>query len=147
MSALSSLFNLCLSIAKKEEEERADRKKKEKAANAVLKSSSRLLKELGERLIEIERQELEEEKQEGQKEKGESCSHYGRKGHEESMRQFCTEAVRKWKKKIQLIKRQDGRGSAAESKPSQGSSLEPEASTKKVSVIGIKDQPALHTPV
>ena len=53
--SIKFLFNLCLNILKKEEEQREDRKKKEKKANAVLKSSSRLLKELGKRFIEIER--------------------------------------------------------------------------------------------
>ena len=106
-----------------------------------------MLKELGERLIEIERQELEEEKQEGQKEEGGACSHCGRKGHEESRCQFRTEIVREWRKKAKPTKKQDGKGSAAEAKPDQGSSLEPGPSTKKVSVIGIQDQTALHTPV
>lgn len=51
------------------------------------------------------------------------------------------------KRKTRPTKRQDGKGSATESKPGEGSSLEPVPSNKKVSVIGIKDQTALHSSV
>lgn len=59
ISSIKFLCNLSLNIPEKEEEERADRKKKKNPANAVLKSNNRLLKQLGERLVEIEKQRLE----------------------------------------------------------------------------------------
>lgn len=47
IGSIKFLFNFCLSIPEKEEEERGDKKKKVRKKNVALKSSSRLLKELG----------------------------------------------------------------------------------------------------
>ena len=105
------LFKFFLSIPEKEEEEREDKKKREKKTSFVLLSSSRLIKELGNRLLEAEKEECATEKQDSQnEEEGESCPHCGKEGHEESMCQLRIKTVHEWKRGNRSGKKSEGKG-------------------------------------
>ena len=88
LGTMKCIYNFCVSILKKAEEERKKKEKKEKEANAVWKSSSRLFKEIGDRLAEAEKRGIFDDQAQGSKEEAQkeqepivtACSHCSQKG-------------------------------------------------------------------
>ena len=153
LSTMKCLYNFCVSIPKKAEEERKKKEKRDREANAVWKSSSRFFKEIGDRLAEAEKKGVFEEQVEGTKEEAPkenepvvtACPHCGQKGHEGEVCQMRYEA--RWRRPYH--------GTRKQKKPQNGESAEgqPSASAKtndgsnKVAMVLVEDQTALHTPV
>ena len=109
LRTLNCIYNFCVSILQKAEEERKQKEKKDNEANAVWKSSSRFFKEFGDRLTEAEKRcmfdDQAEESKEGTQKKEKpvmaACPHCGQKGHEGEMCQLRYKAVRRWRKPYQ----------------------------------------------
>ena len=107
------MYNFCISIPKKAEEECKKKEKKEKEANAVWKSSSRLFKDIGDRLAEAEKRGIFDDQGEGSKEEAQkeqepvvtACPHCHQKGHEGEVCQMRYEAVHRWRKPYQAAQR------------------------------------------
>ena len=103
LGTVKYIYNFCVSIQQKAEEERKKKLKEEKESNALWKSSSRLFKTIGDRLAEAEKRgvfdnQAEETKEEGLK-KEESvvapCPHCGQQGHEVGVCQLKYESLRR----------------------------------------------------
>lgn len=118
---IKCIYNFCIIIPRKAEEERVKKAKMEKEANAVWKSSSRLFKEIGDRLIKAEKRgvldsQAEEVEREGSKREESvvaSCPHCGQKGHEGEAWQLRFKVVHCWKKPYQGTRRQKKLGNEA----------------------------------
>ena len=65
LGLLKCIYNFCVSIPQKAEEERKKKEKKDKEANAVWRSSSRFFKEFGDRLAEAEKRGIFDNQAEG----------------------------------------------------------------------------------
>lgn len=145
------MYTFCLSIpGKVEKEEKKKKEKVERRAKAILGPNSRLFEEIVKRLPEAERKGVfnnQEEKKEHHEPEPEPCTRCGRKGHEESMCQFCYESVQAWKKreKGQWKPKQEKKEAASEEKPATSSEVG--TSQGKLAVVYINDQTALHSPV
>ena len=109
LGTLKCIYNFCVSILQKAEEEHKKKEKKDKEANAVWRSSSWFFKELGDKLAEAEKRGIFEyqakESREEEQNKGEpavtACPHCGQKGHEGEVCQLRYEAVHLWRRPYQ----------------------------------------------
>ena len=154
LGLLKCIYNFCVSIPQKAEEERKKKEKKDKEANAVWRSSSRFFKEFGDRLAEAEKRGIFDDQAEGSGE-GEQrkeapvvavCPHCGQKGHEGEVCQMRYEAVQRWRRPYQGKPKQRKplkEKSAEEQPPNRPDS---KAGPSEVSVVCVEDQTAFHTP-
>ena len=153
LSTMKCLYNFCVSIPKKAEEERKKKEKREREANAVWKSSSRLFKEIGDRLAEAEKRGVFEEQDKGSKEEVPkenepvvtNCPHCGQKGHEGEVCQMRYEA--RWRRPYHGTRKQKKpqSGESAEGQPS--ASAKAKEGSSKVATVFVEDQTALHASV
>ena len=155
LGILRRIYNFCVSIPQKAEEELKKKEKKDKEANAVWRSSTGFFKEFGNTLAEAEEKGIFDDQAEGSGEEGQqketpvvaACPHCGQKGHEGEVCQMRYETVQRWRRPYQGKPKQ--RKSPKEKSAEEQSSNRPNsnAGPSGVSVVCVEDQTAFHTPV